>query len=142
MFCVPVKNGWHLLQTSTRIDSAVEPTVKVLPHTQWTCASWNCGWISAFMGICAPLPASGGLVFASFDADALLVSCRVGESDEAIGGGEERVVTPHPDVGAGVEGAAALPDDDRPAQHVLPVAALDPESLAGAVAPIPAGRAG
>jgi hypothetical protein len=34
MFCVPVKNGWHLLQTSTRIESVVDPTVNSLPQTQ------------------------------------------------------------------------------------------------------------
>jgi hypothetical protein len=41
MFCVPVKNGWHLLQTSTWMASDVEPTVNVLPQpTHRTLAWW------------------------------------------------------------------------------------------------------
>ena len=39
MVCLPVKNGWQLLQTSTRSSGRVEPTVKVVPHeAQWTSA--------------------------------------------------------------------------------------------------------
>src|SRR5918997_6487020 len=93
------------------------------------------------MGWCS-VPASGGLVFASFDADALLVPGFVTEADEPVRRCEERVVAAHPDVGAGMEGAPALSHDDRAAQHVLAVAALDAESLACAVPPVLAGRAG
>jgi hypothetical protein len=40
MFCVPVKNGWQLLQTSTRSSGRVDPTVHSRPHEpQWTFAS-------------------------------------------------------------------------------------------------------
>jgi hypothetical protein len=38
MFCVPVKKGWQFEQTSTRIDSEVDPTMNVVPHAQWTWA--------------------------------------------------------------------------------------------------------
>src|SRR5688500_4120629 len=85
--------------------------------------------------------ASGGLELAGLDADALLGTGFVGEADLAVRRCEERVVTTHPDVRARVERAAALPDDDRAGQDVLAVAALDAESLAGAVAPVTGGRA-
>ncbi len=38
--CLPVKNGWQLLQTSTRSSGRVEPTVHSVPQDpQWTLAS-------------------------------------------------------------------------------------------------------
>src|SRR5687767_3015185 len=91
--------------------------------------------------------ASGGLantrlVRACLDADALPGSGFVGEADLAVGGGEERVVTAHPDVRARVKGAATLADDDRPREDVLAIATLDAESLSCAVSPVLAGRAG
>src|SRR3990170_4343858 len=85
--------------------------------------------------------ASGGLELAGLDADALLGAGFVGEADLAVRRREERVVAPHPDVRARVERAATLPDDDRAGEDVLAVAALDAESLAGAVAPVTGGRA-
>ena len=49
MFCLPVKNGWQLLQTSTRSESRVEPTSNSMPHEpQWTFAWWYLGWMSGF----------------------------------------------------------------------------------------------
>ena len=35
-FCLPVKNGWHLEQISTRSSFLVEPVVQVSPQAQWT----------------------------------------------------------------------------------------------------------
>src|SRR5919106_4240240 len=75
------------------------------------------------------------------DADALARPRLVSELDVAGGRGEQRVVAAHADIVAGMEGAAALADDDRSGQHRLPVAALHAEPLAGAVASVPAGRA-
>jgi hypothetical protein len=34
--CSPLKNGWHLEQTSVRITGTVDPTVHVLPQAQIT----------------------------------------------------------------------------------------------------------
>src|SRR5918999_2543563 len=86
--------------------------------------------------------ASGGRKGAGLDADALACLAFVGEPHLAVGGGEQRVILAHSDVLAGVEGAAALSDDDRPRKDELSVAALDAEALAGAVASVLAGRAG
>ena len=37
--CLPVKNGWQLLHTSTRSSGRVDPTVHSVPHEpQWTFA--------------------------------------------------------------------------------------------------------
>src|SRR5687768_17818491 len=35
-FCLPVKNGWQLLQMSTLIFGSVLRVVNVLPQAQWT----------------------------------------------------------------------------------------------------------
>ncbi len=35
-FCLPVKKGWHSLQSSTRRVDLVDSVVKVLPHEQVT----------------------------------------------------------------------------------------------------------
>ena len=35
-FCLPVKNGWHAEQISTRMFSRVDLVSKVLPHWQTT----------------------------------------------------------------------------------------------------------
>src|SRR3989304_8324186 len=88
------------------------------------------------------LARSGGRRPASADADALLGAGLVTELDGAIGGGEEGVAPPHADVLAGVEGAAALANDDRARQDTLSVATLHAKPLAGRVAAVPAGAAG
>src|SRR5262249_14945228 len=35
-FCLPVKNGWHFEQISTRSSFLVEPVVQLSPHAQCT----------------------------------------------------------------------------------------------------------
>src|SRR2546427_12182705 len=37
-FCLPVKYGWHLAQTSTWIRGTVERVTKLLPHAHFTVA--------------------------------------------------------------------------------------------------------
>ena len=49
-FCLPVKNGWHWEQISTRISFFVDLVVNVLPQAQVTTHSWYSGWTSFFMG--------------------------------------------------------------------------------------------
>src|SRR3972149_9633840 len=94
------------------------------------------------MGLLGFLVPPGGRRSAGDDADALLGAGLVAELDGPIGGGEEGVVPPHADVLAGVEGAAALANDDRARQDTLSVATLHAEPLAGRVAAGPAGAAG
>src|SRR5918999_4991180 len=91
--------------------------------------------------LCSDASGGGRLKLSGLDADALLAAGLVGEADLAVRRGEQGVVPAHPDVLPRVERAATLADDDRARQHVLPVAALDAEPLAGAVAPVLAGRA-
>src|SRR5690606_42047134 len=47
----PVKNGWHLEQTSTRSSFWVEWVVNVSPHEHVTVASNHSGWMPAFIAI-------------------------------------------------------------------------------------------
>src|SRR3954464_5102743 len=49
MCCLPVKNGWHLAQTSTWSSGFVEPVVNVFPHAHFTVAWMYLGWIFSFM---------------------------------------------------------------------------------------------
>jgi len=60
MTCLPVKNGWQLLQMSTRSSGRVDPTVNSVPQeAQWTRASWYLGWMFGFTGVLAQAPAAG-----------------------------------------------------------------------------------
>jgi hypothetical protein len=54
----------------------------------------------------------------------------------SIGGGEERMVGAHADVGAGVKFGAALADDDIAADYALAAEFLHAEAAAVGVAPI------
>jgi hypothetical protein len=38
--CLPVKNGWQLLHTSTRSSGRVLPTVNVVPHEAQCTSAW------------------------------------------------------------------------------------------------------
>jgi hypothetical protein len=38
-FCLPVKNGWHFEQISTRMSALVEPASNALPHAHLMIAS-------------------------------------------------------------------------------------------------------
>ena len=49
-FCLPVKNGWQLEQTSRWIESRTERVWNVFPHAQMTVVVAYTGWISAFTG--------------------------------------------------------------------------------------------
>src|SRR5262249_6783684 len=49
-FCLPVKNGWHFEQISSRSSLRVERVTQVSPHAQWTVTSWYSGWIPGFIG--------------------------------------------------------------------------------------------
>jgi hypothetical protein len=47
-FCLPVKNGWQLLQMSVLSVGSVERVWKTLPQAHFTVAVWYSGWISVF----------------------------------------------------------------------------------------------
>ncbi len=47
--CLPVKNGWQTLQSSTRSESEVERVSNVLPQEQVTETVSYLGWMSVFM---------------------------------------------------------------------------------------------
>jgi hypothetical protein len=49
-FCLPVKNGWQLEQTSRWIASRTDRVWNVFPHAQMTVVVAYTGWISAFTG--------------------------------------------------------------------------------------------
>ena len=48
-FCLPVKKGWHLEQTSTTIFSLVEPVSMTLPQAQRIVVCLYSGWMPCFM---------------------------------------------------------------------------------------------
>src|SRR5688572_8147121 len=158
MFCVPVKNGWQLLHTSTRNSGRVDPTVHSVPHEpQWTLASKYWGWISGFTGFfllrrrpCRAIapPVVAGCVLAPgdlggrrggldrLDPDALLVLGGVLELDPAGYGREHGVIVAQARSGAREERHPALAHDDRARRDQLAVAGLDAQALAGAVAAV------
>src|SRR5215217_2817919 len=47
-FCLPVKNGWQLLQMSTVSFFCVLRVSNVFPQAQCTVQVWYLGWILAF----------------------------------------------------------------------------------------------
>src|SRR5512134_3970099 len=152
--CLPVKNGWQLLHTSTRSSGRVHPTVHSVPHEpQWTLASKYLGWMSAYTGCSPPTPSvqghrpaggrrlrpvvgppsggrRGGLD--RLDPDALLVLRRVLEVDLAGHGREHGVVPAEAGPRAGEEGHPALADDDRAGGDDLAVTDLHAQALADA----------
>src|SRR2546423_3836925 len=84
---------------------------------------------------CASAPGGrGGLP--AVDADTLLVLARVLELDSALDGGKHGVIAAHAGPGAAQERHPALPHDDRTGGHELPVAGLDAQPLADAVAAV------
>src|SRR6266508_6088778 len=57
-------------------------------------------------------------------------------ADGAVHQREQRMVTPDADVGSGLDRRPALPHQDRPRSHQVPVATLDAQALALAVPPV------
>src|SRR5687768_16106809 len=119
MRCSPVKNGWQLEHTSTRISAFVERVRHSLPHEQRTTESTYSGWMPVFMLIDSwvsravdkrTLRDLGG-----DDRDLLAAVLRVWrELHRAMYLRPEGVVLADADVLTGVDARPTLPHDDRP----------------------------
>ena len=137
MFWVPgVERVAVRADLDAELDSAVDPTVKVVPQRRSAPApdsTWD-GSLPSWRG-----SSTRALCRAVTTLTRFLCARLVGELDLAVGGREQRVVAAHADVVARVERAPALPDDDRAGEDLLPIAALRRRVAAVAVTPVLAG---
>ena len=75
------------------------------------------------------------------DRDIFAAKLAVVESDAAVGGGEQRVVLAHADVGAGVPLGAALANDDVARDDALTAGLFDAEAASSRIAAVTRGAA-